>query len=109
VLAGLFVIGGAGIAIAGASPQASIKPSQAIQQEGPARVKAMIAATDRANDTFVLTDGEANLTVQANQQLPTRVAEGKTLLAEGNIVHEDERVVLEANRLELGCPSKYEA
>jgi cytochrome c-type biogenesis protein CcmE len=60
---------------------------------------------DRANDTFVLEDADANLTVHLDRELPTQVQQGKTVLAEGTLVGDEP--LLEASSIEIGCPSQY--
>lgn len=105
----VFLLGGAGVALAGAQPQASLTPAEALEAgEGEARVKGSVQTVDRANDTFVLAGGGEQLTVQIDD-VPTAVVPEKSLLAEGELVSQDGETVLEAREIQMGCPSKYEA
>lgn len=109
VLALVFLVGGAGLAFAGAQPQAALNPSQALAGEpGHARVKGAVDAVDRDDGTFVLAGGGDSLTVDADT-VPTAVRPGNSLLAEGELVDRGGQRVLVADELQLGCPSKYEA
>lgn len=110
LLAAGVLIGGIVVAVAGASPQATLSPQAAVTAEpGPASVKGMIEATDRANGTFNLTDGEHALEIRYEGQLPAAVQDGKSLVASGEIVQAEDRRVLLAEEIQLGCPSKYDA
>jgi hypothetical protein len=105
----VFVVGGAGVAFAGAQPQASLTPSEAIETgEGSARVKGVVEAVDRANGTFTLGGDGSQLPV-ALDDVPSAVTPGKALLAEGELELVDGETVLAAEDIQLGCPSKYEA
>ncbi|PSG98077.1 hypothetical protein BRD56_02135 [Thermoplasmatales archaeon SW_10_69_26] len=106
-LALVFLVGGATVAFAGAQPQASATPTQALEAgEGPTRVKGVVADVDHANDTFALTGEDADLPVEADR-MPAAVREGKALLAEGEIVVADGQPVLVAETIQMGCPSTY--
>lgn len=108
VLAFVFVVGGGVVAFAGAQPQAALTPSEALESSGHVRVKGTVDAVDRANGTFALTDGTDELTVEM-ASFPTRVRPANSLLAEGELVERDEALVLAADEVQMGCPSKYEA
>lgn len=109
VLAFVFLAGGAVVAFAGAQPQASLNPAQALEAgEGEARVKGVIEAVDREAGTFVLAGGGERITVEM-ASLPTAVTPEKSLLAEGELVREDGETVLQAREIQMGCPSKYGA
>lgn len=110
LIAGIVLVGGAVVAVAGASPQSTLTPAQAAQAEpGPASVKGMIEDTERSNGTFLLTDGEVAIPVRYDGQLPAAVQDGKSLVASGEILQEDGRRLLLAEEIQLGCPSKYDA
>lgn len=106
VLALVFLVGGAGVALAGAQPQASLTPAQAQERSGEVRVKGEVASVDADADRFVLAGGGGNVTV-AMQHVPAAVTPGKSLLAEGELHTEDGEAVLSAREVQLGCPSKY--
>lgn len=109
VLAFVFVAGGAGVALAGAQPQASLTPAEALEAgEGPARVKGAVESIDREAGSLVVAGGGQTLTV-AMDEIPAAVREGKSLLAEGELVNERGELVLQAHEIQMGCPSKYEA
>lgn len=107
-LALVFVVGGAGIAMAGAQPQATLTPSEAQASEGAARVKGMVDTVDRANGTLVLTGDGEQLVVELSD-VPAAVRPGNALVAEGEIVERGSDHVLEAHEVQMGCPSKYGA
>lgn len=110
MLAGLVLLGGLTVAVAGASPQATLTPTKALDAEpGSASVKGMVASLDRANGTFTLTDGEQSLRVVYEGALPAAVQAGRGVVAEGHIVHQEGQAVLQADEIQIGCPSKYEA
>lgn len=110
VLAAVLLLGGTGIAVAGASPQSTLTPSSAQEADaGQASVKGMIEETDERNRTFVLTDGEAEITVRMASTLPAAVQDGRSIVAKGELTHTDGSTALEADEVLIGCPSKYEA
>lgn len=111
VLAGLLLVGGAIVAMAGAAPQAALSPSQALEagQAEDVAVKGMVADVDPATDTFTLTDGEANLTATLDHDLPTQVQAGTGLVAKGALVAGEDGPRLVATEVVIGCPSKYQA
>lgn len=110
MLAGLVLVGGLTVAVAGASPQATLTPTEALEAEpGSASVKGMVASLDRGNGTFILTDGERSIRVVHEGGLPAAVETGRGLVAEGQIVHQEGHAVLQADEIQIGCPSKYEA
>lgn len=109
VIALVFVVGGAGVALAGVQPEASLTPTQALGQgSGEVRVKGVVADVDRVNDTFVLEDDEHELTVQM-ADVPVPVTPGKSLLAEGHLVQMSSTTVMQAEEIQMGCPSKYQS
>lgn len=108
VLALLFLVGGAGVAMAGVQPQAALTPGQAVEETGNARVKGVVDTVDRANNTFVLAGDGHELTVRMNA-LPAAVRPGNSLLAQGEILLEQGTRVLQAEEIQMGCPSKYGA
>lgn len=111
VLAGLLLAGGAIVALAGAAPQAALSPSQAVDQ-GPEQgvvVKGMVADVDASQDTFILTDGEVNLTVALGHDLPAQVQAGTALVAKGDLIPREDGTQLAATEVVIGCPSKYQA
>lgn len=110
VLAALVLLGGAGIAVAGASPQSTLTPSQAEDAPlGPASVKGMVLAVEEGNRTFRLTDGNTTLTVRMDRPLPAAIEANRSLVARGTLVQGDSGPILEADEIQLGCPSKYQA
>lgn len=110
VLAVVLMLGGTGIAVAGAAPQSTLTPSAAQEaDEGEASVKGMIEQTDERNRTFVLTDGQAEVTVRMASTLPEAVQDGRSIVAKGELTQTDGLTVLEADEVLIGCPSKYEA
>lgn len=110
ILLGLtLLVGGGVVALAGAAPQASLTPSEALSHEGEASVKGMVVSVDEAARTFVLTDGASELTVRASRALPATVVPEAGVVVEGTLVLEAGVVVLEAHEVQVGCPSKYEA
>lgn len=111
ILAGLLLVGGAIVALAGAAPQAALSPSQALDQEPEQGVvvKGMVADVDASQDTFTLTDGQANLTVTLGHDLPAQVQEGTALVAKGDLITGEDGTRLAATEVVIGCPSKYQA
>lgn len=111
VLAGLLLVGGAIVALAGAAPQAALSPSQAATQQHGQHVvvKGMVADVDGDQDTFTLTDGETNLTVALDHDLPTQVQAGTALVAKGTVISDEDGTWLAATEVVIGCPSKYQA
>lgn len=108
VLPLVLVAGGTVVAFAGASPQAALGPADAlVAEEGPVAVKGMVVDLDEANRTFVLTDGEARLSVRLATPLPAALVEQASLVAKGLLVQTWAGPVLEADAVLLGCPSKY--
>lgn len=109
VVALVFLVGGAGVAFAGAQPEASLTPSEAHEAaEGHARVKGVVEAVDRKAGTFTLGGDGEQVRVQTDR-LPSAVTAGNSLLAEGTLTHDEGGPVLEAEEIQMGCPSKYEA
>lgn len=109
VIALVFLVGGAGVAFAGAQPQASLTPAQAVEGgEGQARVKGVVQSVDRETGSFTLGGDGEEVHVEI-ASLPAAVQPGKSLLAEGELVHESGQTTLEADRIQMGCPSKYGA
>ncbi len=109
VLALLFLVGGASLALAGAQPEAALHPSQAGDHEGETvRVKGVVESVAREDHRFTLADQEASLRVEMGS-IPTAVIAEKSLLAEGELVREQGELVLRAEEIQMGCPSKYEA
>lgn len=110
ILAAIVLIGGLTVAVAGASPQATLTPEAALDADpGDASVKGMIEQVDRSNGTFHLTDGETGILVRYGPGLPAAVANGSSLVAKGTLEHEGGQTLLVADEIQLGCPSKYEA
>lgn len=108
LVAGLVVLAGAGLAVAGASPQQALSPSDARAADpGPVTVKGTVAEVDRAESRFVLADGDAQLEVVYEGVLPSAVEANSTLVAEGTLDDADP-VVLHADEIKIGCPSAYE-
>lgn len=109
VIALVFLVGGAGVAFAGAQPEASLTPSEAQEAgEGHARVKGVVEAVDRKAGTFTLGGDGEQVRVETSR-LPSAVTPGNSLLAEGELAHTEAGVVLVAEEIQMGCPSKYEA
>lgn len=109
VLALVFLLGGAGVAFAGAQPQASLTPSEAVEAgEGQARVKGVVESVDREASAFTLGGDGEQVRVEIGS-LPAAVQPGKSLLAEGELVHEEGQTTLAAEEIQMGCPSKYGA
>lgn len=107
VLALVFLVGGAGVALAGAQPQASLTPAQALEAgEGSARVKGEVASVDRQAGTFTM-EGEGEALTVAIDAVPSAVVAGKSLLAEGELEHRGDELVFVASEIQMGCPSKY--
>ncbi len=110
LLAVLVLVGGLTVAVAGAAPQATLTPTEALDAEpGSASVKGMVASLDRGNGTFILTDGERAIREVHDGGLPAAVETGRSLVADGQIVHQAGRALLQADEIQIGCPSKYEA
>ncbi len=110
VVAGIFLVGGLLIALAGASPQAALSPTSALEADaGPAAVKGTVAWVDPANRSFALTDGTSLLTVHSPTQLPTSVVPDQGVVVEGMLALTPQGMVLEAEEVLIGCPSKYQA
>ncbi len=111
VLAGLLLVGGAVVALAGAAPQAALSPTQAVDtgQAHAVAVKGMVAQVDAGQDRFTLTDGHSNLTVALDHDLPAQVQPGTGLVAKGDLVTDGDGTRLVATEVVLGCPSKYQA
>lgn len=108
LVAGLVVLAGAGLAVAGASPQQALSPSEALSAEpGTVTVKGTVAEVDRSQSRFVLTDGEGALEVLYEGVLPSAVEANSTLVAEGTLDDADP-TVLHADEIKIGCPSSYE-
>lgn len=108
-LAVVFVLGGAGVALAGAQPQAARNPAQAVEQgSGDVRVKGTVAEVDRDEGVFALEGGGDRLTVRSDA-IPEAVRPGLNLLAEGRLVEGADGPVLSAERIQLGCPSTYDS
>lgn len=110
ILAVILLSGGIAVAVAGASPQSALTPSDAYEAgAGDATVKGMVAAVDAENRSFVLTDGERSLEVRMSGQLPAPVQEGRSLVAKGHLIATGGDLVLQADEILVGCPSKYQA
>jgi hypothetical protein len=108
VLALVFLVGGASVAFVGAQPEASLTPAEAEEAaDGHARVKGVVQDVDRETGTFLLAGEGANVTVHVDD-LPTAVAAGNGLWAEGQLSHGDGETVLAAEAIQMGCPSKSE-
>jgi cytochrome c-type biogenesis protein CcmE len=108
VVAGLVVLAGAGIAVAGASPQTTLSPSQARGADpGPVAVRGTVAEVDRQAGTLVLEDEDARLEATYDGVLPNNVEPGQTIVAEGTLDPGDPPR-LAADEVQVGCPSSYE-
>lgn len=108
LVAGLVVLAGAGLAVAGAAPQEALSPSKAHEADpGPATVKGTVASVDRDAGRFVLTDGNGELEVRYDGVLPSTVETNSTLVAEGTL-ESGQPPVLHADEIKVGCPSSYE-
>lgn len=65
---------------------------------------------DTLNSSFVLGGEEHTLPVDiAGVSLSDGFSEGKTVLVHGELVKKDGEWWLQAERIDIGCPSKYEA
>lgn len=107
VIALVFLVGGAVVAFAGAQPEASLNPGEAMEApEGETRVKGVVEDVDREASAFALVGGGGEVRVEVDA-LPAAVAEGNSLLAEGTLAHGPEGPVLSAESIQMGCPSKY--
>jgi len=61
---------------------------------------------DTFNRTFRLTDGDRTLNVTYTGSLPSNFEEGKDVVVKGTL-REQQGLVLEADEIVVGCPSKY--
>lgn len=107
LLAAVLLAAGAIIAVAGATPQSALSPTQAHDADpGAATVKGTVAHVDAQNGTFTLTDETSTLTVHHSTPLPAAVEPEATLVAKGTLTHE-ETVGFHADEIQVGCPSQY--
>lgn len=117
------VAAGAGIALAGASPDAhrtvtDVHEDPALGPGADVEVKATVVegSVNRSADptTFLLGDDRNELLVRYHEPIPVEqvggTLDGRTAVV-GGVLAEDPAgtLLLEGDRLEVGCASKYEA
>ncbi|MDX1611450.1 MAG: cytochrome c maturation protein CcmE [Candidatus Thermoplasmatota archaeon] len=111
VIAGLLLVGGTVVAFAGASPEAAWTPQRAVAEATPAgthiTLKGAVGEVHPDAQLFTLTDGTHNVTVHLGHALPGEIQPGLAVVSQGTLVLDDGRVLLRADEVILGCPSKY--
>lgn len=110
IVAAALLVAGTGIAVAGTSPQSALTATKAQQADpGQAVLKGTVGTVDAANGTFTLTDGEASILVEHEVPLPAAIEPGNSLVTKGAIVHDAGEALFQADEVQVGCPSQYEA
>ncbi len=109
LIAAILLLAGIGIAVAGATPQSALTPSQAHQaDDGPATLKGTVDAVHPDEGTFTLADPDASVLVEHGTPLPAAVEPGATIVAKGTLATED-TLRFHADEIQIGCPSQYGA
>ncbi|MGQ0536607.1 MAG: cytochrome c maturation protein CcmE domain-containing protein [Methanobacteriota archaeon] len=112
----LLVVFAGAVGFAGSLPEPFVKVSEVVDDPEGFRgrtleVKGRAEAVDPELGTFVLTDGATRLSVRLarDASFPVDFADGRITVVTSVLRGDADGPYLEASKLLLGCPSKYEA
>lgn len=119
LLAALVAVAGGALAFAGTAPKALATVSDAAAMEPGetvelrATVKPGTVEKNATPTTFVVTDGDRDLRVLWDRELPEHEAggtlEGRLVVVTGVLERGSAGLLLRATDLQVGCASKYES
>ena len=84
-------------------------PADHLDQEISVRGEVQDGTIDNSTMTFVLEGSSATLTIRFTDAMVSNgLDDNRTVYAEGILLFEDGKYVLDANVIKASCPSKYE-
>ena len=84
-------------------------PADHLDQEISVRGEVQDGTIDNSTMTFVLEGSSATLTIRFTDAMVSNgLDDNRTVYAEGILLFEDGKYVLDANVIKTSCPSKYE-
>ena len=85
-------------------------PDDFTNEEVHLRGTVMEGSVDDVDKIFILSGTEAQIFVDISYvALPDGFAEGYVIAVKGDLLKVDDKWVISANSIQIGCPSKYEA